>query len=294
MLTVLQTPLGPVPWVPRDFVLMPRNSPSPTRTRDGWLRGCTVHYSGGVLHWYYDAYMTDAIADEKVVMSAIRNHVARREPDGSITTSDVGYQALVGRSGIAWEGRGFDWMNAANGPLRPEVVSQYPPGTKVSNPWWQSIFLCVGIDPPYNNATPMQWETLRRLVALQVTQRQIVNPVVNGHRDVRQTLCPGSTIHSRLPQLLKGPVEMIANIRPKDCTTVLTLGLDGTVTWVEDDDIAQDLQTQYPGVVSAALIDNVSVRSLSVWRGRGAFPTYKPFGTSTVELTRDMFAEWID
>lgn len=216
----LLTPLGPVEWVPRDFVAMPRNKPPTVRTKAAQLRGVTIHYSGGNIGAVY-GYYPIVEADEILVAQAIRNHNARPG------FSDVGYQLLIGRSGVVWEGRGVDWCNAANGALRPEIVNQYPPGTTTSNAYWQSIFFCCGVDGEYRDATPAQWEAARRMVAYNNDRFNIANPVVNGHRDVRQTLCPGDTLLARpLSELLEGPNDMLKQIKvPEDSATFVVDGV---------------------------------------------------------------------
>lgn len=196
MPTVLETSLGPVAWVPRDFTKMPRNYKSTIPVVASKLRGVTVHYTGSKLAARYRNTPV-AVADELLVADTIRGHCARTPP-----ISDVGYQILIGRSGIVWEGRGVCYRNAANGPLRASVKSQYPAGATTSNPYWQSMMLCVGTDGEYALPTDAQWEAARRMVAFNVDLFSIANPQVNGHKDVRATQCPGVCVHTHLSELL--------------------------------------------------------------------------------------------
>lgn len=99
------------------------------------------------------------------------------------------------------------------------------------------------------------------------------------------------TDHKLTVWSLPGDDDMMKLIRPQDCTAVLRLGLDGTVTWVKDGDVLGDVIAQ--GLVDPE-IKVVSVRSLSVWVGKGPFPEHRPWGTATLQLSRAMFAGWED
>jgi hypothetical protein len=207
MLT-LETPLGPVPWVPRDFKKMPRNHPSTTRTKPELLLGTTHHYGGGSIRdRYKNAKTFEEIfaVDEAYVAYAIRVSKSSVDSQGNVV-SDAGYQSFAGRSGVFWEGRGFDWRNAANAKLRPDIRDQYPRGTTHSNKFWQSIFLCVGLptDGEYAEATDVQWESTKRMNAYIQARFNIQNYRAIGHRDVCQTACPGNVVYPRLGELVPG------------------------------------------------------------------------------------------
>lgn len=288
---ILATPAGPVEFVPRDFDKMPRNWPTTTRTDPAKLRGVTVHYTGGGMASYYRDKPI-AQADEEMVARTIRNHCARTNPDGSKQVSDVGYQLLVGRSGICWEGRGLDFRNAANGALTTAAKPDYPPGTESSNPYWQSMMLCVGTDPGYDQPTAAQWETARRLAAYIADRFDIADCKVNGHRDVRATACPGLPIYSRLAELVPGPMEdeMMKLIQPVNDTTVLRLGLDGTCVWVKDGNVLADLIAQ--GLVDPTIVE-VSRRSLSAWELHGPEPIPNPTPARPDKTVGADFAKWV-
>lgn len=190
----LDTPRGPVPFIPRDLKKWPRNS-QPPAIDEAKLRGVTVHWPGGVEAKRYanaDTFEKLLAIDTARVGDSIRGHNARP----GIT--DVGYNYLIGRSGVLFEGRGWT-RNGANGALLKEIRDQYPPGTAGSNPWWVSVQVIAGTDLP--DLTAAQWETLKRFYTWVVARAGIAHPQVNGHRDVRATACPGDVVHGRLPDV---------------------------------------------------------------------------------------------
>lgn len=198
-MTTINTPLGPIDFVPRDLSRWPRNAKPPTADPSR-LRGLTVHYSGGALASRYRGGIE--AGDLATVGSAISNHNARTDPDtGRKTMADVGYQALIGRSGKIYDGRGIAAMNGANGPILTSIRNQYPTGTTTSNPFFGSVFVCVGTDAGFDQMTEPQRVALARWWAFFVDFFKISTPILNGHRDVRATACPGPKTLAELPQI---------------------------------------------------------------------------------------------
>ncbi len=191
----LSNDYGTVQYAPRDLALWPRNAKPPTIDVSR-LRGFTAHYAGGSIASYYKGRTVEE-GDRLLIGATIREHNSRPG------MSDVGYNFFLGRSGIAYEGRGPFAMNAANGPLLSSVAGQYPAGTTTSNPYWCSVFLCVGTD--LIDATPAQWSGARVLIRSLALGYGLGHPSINGHRDVRATACPGEVLYRRLGELVAPP-----------------------------------------------------------------------------------------
>lgn len=151
----------------------------------------TVHYAGGPIGSRYRNGIT--AGDEAVIGQAIANHNARPG------LTDVGYNFLLGRSGLMYEGRGASSMNGANGSILGSIKDRYPVGTRTTNPFFVSVFVCAGTDPGFQDLTGEQITALGRFYSWLVEFYKIANPIVNGHRDVRATACPGDAVWRRLP-----------------------------------------------------------------------------------------------
>lgn len=145
----------------------------------------TGHYAGGSIGSLY-RNVSERAGDEALWGRTIANHNAREG------LSDVGYNLGLGRSGLLMDGRGVVSMNGANGELLASARPQFPTGTRTSNPFFVSVFLCVGTDAGFDRMTAKQREILPRVFAYLVELFKIPNPIVNGHRDVRATACPGN------------------------------------------------------------------------------------------------------
>lgn len=218
----LDTPLGPIEYRQRDLVAMPRNAKPSVLCEPEQLRGVTIHYTGGSLAGYYNDGLPLVDADSRVIAAAIRNHNARTGKDW---VSDVGYNWGVGRSGVIFEMRSLTYRNAANGSmlqsdgtLLPRCRGLYPPGVTSSNRYWVSLFMVVGTDPGFNDATEAQWEAAKKAIAYIASTRNIANCKVNGHRDVRATACPGNVMYPRLGELVPGAVlPPLPPIPPTGC-----------------------------------------------------------------------------
>lgn len=189
----LTSPLGPFQYVARDLTRWPRNG-KPPAIDTSRLRGFTVHYAGGPIGSIYGPNASGALAiaaDESLIGRTVREH------NGRPGLTDVGYNFLVGRSGIVYEGRGALAMNGANGPILDAIKAQYPAGTRTTNPFYVSVFVCVGTD--LDTMTPAQEAAVIALMAFLTDTYKLRRPiVVNGHRDVRATACPGPGVYNRL------------------------------------------------------------------------------------------------
>lgn len=190
MTVILSSPLGPIDFLPRDLERWPRNSRPPTADTSR-LRGMTGHYAGGAIARYYKN-ATERAGDEALWGATIASHNARPG------LTDVGYNLGLGRSGLLMDGRGVVSMNGANGELLASARPQFPTGTRTSNPFFVSVFVCVGTDAGFDRMTAQQREVLPRVFAYLVDLLKIPNPIVNGHRDVRATACPGADIYAEL------------------------------------------------------------------------------------------------
>lgn len=151
----------------------------------------TGHYSGGSIGSMYRGKTVRA-GDEALWGRTIAGHNARPG------MTDVGYNLGLGRSGVLMDGRGVTSMNGANGDLLKSARAQFPSGTRSSNPFFVSVFVCVGTDAGFDQMTAEQREILPRVYAYLVELFKIPNPIVNGHRDVRATACPGADIYAEL------------------------------------------------------------------------------------------------
>lgn len=206
MLT-LQTPLGPVEYMPRDLVAMPRNARPTVRVKPAQIRGVTYHYSGGRIAGYYrDRTVFDG--DYQLIKAAIRSHNARTGED---RVSDVGYGSGIGLSGVVFEMRGLEWQNAANGKLPDRAKFAYPAGTPSSNPYWRSVFMCAGVETSgeFGQPTPEQWQAAQRWASYLAQLDRLAAPRACGHRDVRATACPGTVLYPRLQELVPGHVPPV-------------------------------------------------------------------------------------
>lgn len=199
----LDTPAGPVQFQPRDFVAMPRNATSP-KINEPILRGLTVHHPGSTIGGYYQGKTTfDQLftADTARVKRTIAEHCARdADGDGILDNSDVGYNYLIGRSGVVFEGRGWT-RNGANGTMTKVMQAAFvPAGTTTSNPYYVSVQIIVGTDPGFTKPTPVQIEAACKLYTYIVHRAGTAAPHVNGHRDVRATDCCGPELyHNYIP-----------------------------------------------------------------------------------------------
>jgi len=198
---IVPTALGPVEIRPR--LTLPRPNGTPPKVIPANLRGFTIHYSGIAIKSRYAGKPDLIDADEAVVRQGMAYHLSKP------VNSDVGYNFLIGRSGVVWQGRGYEARNGANGDLdslgamrAAQVRHRFAiPANVDTNGYFQSVYVSVGTDAGYDDVTPAQLAALERTLLHLADFYSVRAPVVLGHRDVRSTSCPGDRVYARLPAL---------------------------------------------------------------------------------------------
>lgn len=132
------------------------------------VRGVTIHYTAASSTPFGGGEFANYLANIQ------HDYVANRG-------YSIGYNWAADRNGETWEARGQDFRCAAN-------------GTTVSNIERVAV-LCVvnGADP----ASPAMVEAVRSLVAMccVLAGRDLV---VDGHRDIKATACPGRGLYAQV------------------------------------------------------------------------------------------------
>lgn len=138
------------------------------------VREMTVHYTGAPK---VSVARTGVAAHIKRIE---RQHQAR---PGEEKCSTIAYNFIIDKWGRIWEGRGWTYMNAANGAR---------PGHASSNPVSFSVLVLVGVED--NKPTPEIVAALQDLYAL-ACKRLRRKLSVQGHRDHIATSCPGDSLY---------------------------------------------------------------------------------------------------
>jgi len=141
---------------------------TPPRSRLGNVQHLTVHYVG-----------SNTVGVSEVGVPNFIKNIERGQFARDPNLSAIGYNFLVDKYGNVWEGRGFDYRNAAN-------------GGDANNHTSLSVCVLVGV----NDSKP----TANILLGLRTLWQHVIQQCpsivgVQGHRDVRATACPGDDLY---------------------------------------------------------------------------------------------------
>lgn len=135
----------------------------------------TVHYVGvDKISW----------TKEQVPANIKKIEVHQQSLPGDQACCCIAYNFLIDKWGRIWEGRGWKFMNAANG------VS---PDGKCSNP--TSISVCVLVGSADNEPTPEITQALQDLYQIICRKVKRKSLFVRGHKDHIATSCPGPKLY---------------------------------------------------------------------------------------------------
>lgn len=136
------------------------------------------------------------------------------------------YNCYVDPSGRVFEGRGFQFRNAANKETNLTTFS-----------------ICVGVDGQ-SPANPEQVKKIKNIVA-EVRSRCAGGTIV-GHRDVASTSCPGAGIYGQIkmgllepkrpvnPPIVKDPEMLMLEWRPGSATYTAFVWTGTELSWLSD------------------------------------------------------------
>lgn len=135
----------------------------------GSIRHLTIHHTGEHLS-------SSGISDHELLRRIERHHQA------NLGWAAIGYHLLIGDSGAIYEGRPLRWQGAHCG------------GDNNRNNVGISVIGEFDSDVP----TPAQLQSLSRLLAHYRATYQVPAREVYGHRDWKNTACPGDALYAWL------------------------------------------------------------------------------------------------
>lgn len=142
-----------------------------SRWRNGRPEGIAVHWVGG------GAMRLDPAGRADASVRSIQSYEMGRE------YIDIAYNTLVDPAGHVYEGRGFGYASAANGPA--------------ANGTLHAVCYLAGVGDPF--ITPRAQGAIVEIASL-------VGGVRRAHRDVNQTFCPGNDIANWVHGPLQGVI----------------------------------------------------------------------------------------
>ena len=135
----------------------------------------TVHYTGA------PSVKTPKGQIAKYIKRIERQHQAR---PGDEKCATIAYNFIVDKWGRVWEGRGWDYVNAANGARK---------GQPSSNPVTFSVLVLVGVeDNEPNEAVTQALQNLYKVACKRLRRKELA---VRGHKDHVATSCPGTKLY---------------------------------------------------------------------------------------------------
>lgn len=141
----------------------------------GKVAEMTVHYTGA------PSVQVSKAGVPGYIKRIERQHQAR---PGDQACATIAYNFIIDKWGRIWEGRGWDYINAANGARR---------GQPSSNPVTFSVLVLVGVeDNAPNEAITQALEDLYKLACKRLRRRELA---VQGHKDHVATSCPGPKLY---------------------------------------------------------------------------------------------------